>query len=281
MKRLLRRFADLPWGQFHYFEGGEGGPAPLIMLHGAGASGRGLAPLASALAVTRRVIVPDMPGCGDSDPLPQERLEIADLVATLAEFLDALGLARCDLHGTHLGARVAVEAALTLRPTGRIRRVVLDGMGFYDDAFRAAMLAHVAPEFVPDLDGAYLMRAWQMCRDYFLFFPWFEKDAAHRRATGLPSPDAIHAKLVEVLRNGRTYPRVYHAAIRYRLEDALPRMTVPTLLATARTDNVLHNLPRAAALLPGAPVAETPGAATPEDAAATAAIFARFLDAPE
>jgi pimeloyl-ACP methyl ester carboxylesterase len=278
--RLLRRFADLPWGQVHYLDGGAGGPAPLVMLHGAGASGRGLAPLAMALAATRRVIVPDMPGCGDSDPLPAESVEIADLVAMLAALLDALGLVRCDLHGAHLGARVAVEAALTL-PAGRIRRVVLDGMGFYDDDSRAAMIAHVAPELAPDLDGAYLARAWQMCRDYFLFFPWFAKDAAHRRASGLPAAEAVHAKLVEVLRNGRTYPRVYHAAIRYRLEDRLPRVTTPTLLATARTDNVLHQLPRAAALLPGAPVVETPGAATPEAAAETAAIFARFLDAPE
>jgi pimeloyl-ACP methyl ester carboxylesterase len=280
--RFRRRFADLPWGgQIHYREAGEGGSAPLVMLHGAGASGAGLLPLAGALAAARRVIVPDMPGAGESDPLPQARVEIADLAAMLADFLDALGIARADLHGAHLGARIATEAALTA--PGRVRRVVLDGVGFYDDAARAAMLAHVAPEFAPDLDGAYLLRAFQMCPDYYRFFPWFAKDAAHRRATGLPPAEAVHAKLMEVLRNGRTYPRIYHAAIRYPLEEALPRLAgrAPVLLATARTDNVLHNLARAASLLPGAPVAETPGAATPETAAQTAAIFAVFLDAPD
>jgi hypothetical protein len=64
-------------------------------------------------------------------------------------------------------------------------------------------------------------------------------------------------------------------------EGRRQRVTTPTLLATARTDDVLHQLPRAAALMRGAPVVETPGAATPEAAAETAAICARFLDAPE
>ncbi|PWS37041.1 hypothetical protein DFH01_09190 [Falsiroseomonas bella] len=274
--RLLRRFADLEFGQVLYREAGEGGAAPLVMLHGAAADGASLAALALSLARTRRVILPDLPGCGASDPLPIEAPEIADFADALIGLLDALGIVRCDVHGAHLGARIATD--LALRHPARVRCVILDGAGFYDDAARARMLAQVAPEIVPDAEGRYLQDAHAMCRDYFRYFPWFARDEAHRRDGPEPKPEAVHAKLMEVLRNGRTYRRAYHAALRFRMEDALPRLRHPVLLAAARGDNVFPQGARAAVLLPGAATAETPGAATPAAAAETAAIFAAFLD---
>ena len=273
---MRRRFADLAWGQIHYLDAGSGGPAPLLMLHGGASNGRALQPLGSALAAGRRVILPDVPGCGDSDPLPIAAPAIEDFAAALVGFIDTLGLARVDLHGGHLGARIAMATALA--HPGRVRRVILDGMGFYDDASRAAMLAEVAPEIVPDADGLYLFRAFQMCRDYFLFFPWFRRDAASRRPTGLPAAGAIHTKLMEVLKNGRSYPLPYRAALVYPTEAKLPLLRHPTLLAAAVTDNVFPQLARAVALLPGAATAETPGSSDAASLAATAARFAGFLD---
>ncbi|MFN7635091.1 MAG: alpha/beta fold hydrolase [Acetobacteraceae bacterium] len=275
---MRRRFVDLPWGQVHLLDGGRADAPPLVMLHGAGSSGAALRRLGQALAETRRVILPDLPGCGDSDPLPDAEPEIDRFASVLLDALEAHGILRCDIHGGHLGARVAIEAAL-IAPE-RVRALILDGMGFYDDASRAAMLAHVAPEIAPDPDGAYLARAFQMCRDYFLFFPWFARDADHRRPTGLPAPEAIHTKLVEVLRNGRSYGAAYRAALRYPLEERLPLVRVPLLLTAARTDNVHPQLARAAALRPDAPVTDTPGSTTPGTLAETARIFSAFLDAP-
>jgi pimeloyl-ACP methyl ester carboxylesterase len=270
---MKRRFADLPHGQMHFRTDGAGG-LPLVMLHGAAANGASLLPVARAIAATRCVLLPDVPGCGDSDALPGDAPEIADFAAALFAFLDALRIDRCDLHGAHLGARIATEAAI--RRPARIRRIILDGVGFYDDVARVAMLARVAPAVLPDPAGDYLRTAHAMCRDYFRFFPWFARDAAHRRDVPEPAAEEIHAKLLEVLRNGSTYPSAYHAALRYRMEDALPRLRHPTLLSFARTDNVFAQRHRAAELLPAARMAETPGLADP---AATATIFADFLDA--
>lgn len=271
---MKRRFADLQAGQVHYREDGQGG-TPLVMLHGGAANGASLLPVARALAQTRKVVVPDMPGCGDSDALPMAQPAVADIADWLIAFLDVLGVARCDLHGAHLGARVAIEAAL--RHPARLRRIVLDGIGFYDEASRQRMLANVAPEIVPDAEGAYLAAAHAMCRDYHRYFPWFARDEAHRRDGPEPSPAIVHAKLVEVLRNGTTYPLPYRAALRHPTEQRLPLLTRhPVLLAFARTDNVFPQRARAAALLPGAATAETPGAADPTG---TAAVLAAFLDA--
>ncbi|MGG5823147.1 alpha/beta hydrolase [Falsiroseomonas sp. HW251] len=270
---MKRRFADLDTGQVHYREGGAGG-TPLVMLHGGAANGASLLPIARVLAATRAIIVPDMPGCGDSDALPIARPEVEDIADWLIAFLHALGIETCDLHGAHLGARVAIEAAL--RHPARLRRIILDGIGFYDEEARQRMLGNVAPEIIPDPDGAYLAAAHAMCRDYHRYFPWFARDPAHRRDGPEPSPATVHAKLVEVIRNGTTYPLPYRAALRHPTEQRLPLLTHPVLLAFARTDNVFPQRARAAALLPAATTAETPGAADP---AGSAAIFAAFLDA--
>ena len=275
---LRRRFVDLPWGQMHLLVGGHGGVAPLILLHGAGANARMMTPLVGAMAATRKVFAPDLPGCGDSDAVPEAQPDVACIAAAVLQCLDALGVPRCDVYGAHLGARVAIELAL-LAPT-RIRRAILDCIGFYDEAGRQAMLDHVAPMVIPDAEGAYLHTAHAMCRDYFRYFPWFARDAAHRRPAPPPDPEAVHAKLLEVLCRGRTYGAPYRAAVRYRAEDRLPLLRLPVLLATNRHDNVAPQAARAASLLHGAATAETPGAASPEAAAETAAIFARFLDAP-
>jgi pimeloyl-ACP methyl ester carboxylesterase len=64
------------------------------------------------------------------------------------------------------------------------------------------------------------------------------------------------------------------------MTDAVPRLTCPTLIAFQRTDMIFPMLDAAAALLPGAETAALPGTATPGATAETAAIMARFLDAP-
>ena len=274
---VRRRFLDLPWGQIHYREAGEGGAAPVVLLHSAAQSSRMIEPLVAALGRSRRVIAPDLPGCGDSTPLPVTReIEVEDMAGWLVEGLDALGVESVDLHGLHLGARIGVEVSLTY--PGRVRRLIVDGNGFYDGALGAEMLARVAPELRPDLDGLYLLTGWHYIRDYFLFFPWFRRDSEHRRPTGLPAPEVVHEKLMEVLRNGTTYSKPYRAAFRYPMEERLPRVTVPTLVTAARDDNVFTHLDRSAALLPGCSKAATPGLQTQEAAAETAGIFAEFLD---
>lgn len=277
MVMVRRRFLDLAHGQVHYRTAGEGGPAPLVLLHSAAQSSAMLADLVAALGESRRVIAPDLPGCGDSTALPDKpTVEVEDLADWLADALRRLGIDRADVHGLHLGARIGVD--LSLRHPGLVRRLIIDGNGFYSGAMGAAMLANVAPELRPDLDAVYLMRAWHYIRDYYQFFPWFQREAGNVRGGGLPSPEVIHEKLMEVLKNGGTYFRPYHAAFRYPMEERLPQVSVPTLICAARDDNVFAHLDRSHALLPGAEKAATAGILSKTAAAETAAAFAAFLD---
>jgi pimeloyl-ACP methyl ester carboxylesterase len=89
-----------------------GAGAPLVLVHGIG-SRRGVwKPVVERLAVERDVLAVDLPGFGDSSPLPAG---LAPTVQALADALVAwwteLGLERPHVAGNSLGGGVALELA--------------------------------------------------------------------------------------------------------------------------------------------------------------------------
>jgi pimeloyl-ACP methyl ester carboxylesterase len=123
MTEAKRVFPDLEERRFRgvrYFVGGAG--EPLALVHGLGGWAGNWLAVAPALARDRRVIVPELPGHGGSEPLPGARdLEpFAAALLTVLEHEDALPAAWI---GHSLGALVGVHAALQ-RPDG-IRALVL------------------------------------------------------------------------------------------------------------------------------------------------------------
>lgn len=272
---IKRGFADISHGQIHYRHAGGDGP-PLVMLHASPGSSRQLEPLMTAFAPTRRVIAPDTLGNGDSAPPREARPTIDSLAAGALEALDALGLDRFDLYGTHTGASIAATIAL-LRPD-RVRRLVLDGVGLYTPAEQAAILADYLPEVPVDHQGLHVLWAWQFCRDTYLFWPWFRHDRTGVRDVGLPPAETLHAKFVEVMKAYGTYRASYRAAFEFDKRARLPLLRVPTLAVCARSDMLFGYLDELAGLVPGATRQEIPGVGTPEAARETARLIGAFLD---
>lgn len=272
---IRRGFADISHGQIHYRHAGGDGP-PLVMLHASPGSSRQLEPLMNAFAPTRRVFAPDTLGNGDSAPPREARPTIDSLAAGALEALDALGLDRFDLYGTHTGASIAATIAL-LRPD-RVRRLVLDGVGLYTPAEQAAILADYLPEMPVDHQGLHVLWAWQFCRDTYLFWPWFRHDRTGVRDVGLPPAETLHAKFVEVMKAYGTYRASYRAAFEFDKRARLPLLRVPTLAVCARSDMLFGYLDELAGLVPGATRREIPGVGTPEAARETARLIGAFLD---
>jgi pimeloyl-ACP methyl ester carboxylesterase len=181
---------------------------------------------------------------------------IGDYAEALLTVVDALKLNSFDLYGSHTGASIAAE--FSLRYPGRVRRLILDGIGLYSEAERASRLEHYAPQFVPDHEGAYLLRAFHFCREQGLFFPWYDKSRSARRDRGLPSAAALHDLLVEVLKAPTTYPLSYRAAFTYRAEEKVIDLRIPTLIATAEDDPLLSASQALARLAPTARFAAMP-----------------------
>jgi pimeloyl-ACP methyl ester carboxylesterase len=103
-----------------------GSGAPLVLLHALGLARDSWAPVVPALAEHFDVVAVDLPGFGDSPPLPGEPTPKA-LAAAVAAFLDELGLAVPHVVGNSLGGWVTLELA-ALRPLASVTLLSPAGM---------------------------------------------------------------------------------------------------------------------------------------------------------
>lgn len=270
---IKRGFADVEGGQIHYRTAGAGG-TPLVLIHASPGSAKSLEPLMAALAPSRRVIAPDTMGNGDSTGAMPEQPEIPFFAQRALQALDALGIERFDLYGTHTGGSIAAEIAI--QAPNRVRKLILDGIGLYPDDLQAELLSRYAPAMQPDLHGAHMNWAWHFVRDTYMFWPWYATDAAHRRSIGLPPPEMLHDKVLDVLKAIGTYHLSYRAAFRYDKREQFKRLAVPTMAACADTDMLAQWHDEFAGLIPGAVKTVIP--AVTSDPVGAAVAMAKFLD---
>jgi len=272
---VKRRFIDMPFGQIHYRQAGVADAPKLMLLHASPGSSKQLELLIDELSQSFLVVAPDTLGNGDSTPPIQEQPEIADYGAAMFAFTKALGWSRMHLYGTHTGARIATWMALN--DVAQVDRLILDGFGLYTPESIDEILKVYAPSIEPDQQGIYALQAWQLCRDQYIWFPWFSKKTTDRVPHDLPDAEFLHSKFVEVLKEIRTYHKSYKAAFRYSMREHVPHLKNRTLITCADNDLVRKDYDQAKALLGAAEHFTTPGVRTPEAATVTAKRFSQFL----
>jgi pimeloyl-ACP methyl ester carboxylesterase len=120
----------------------RGSGEPLVLLHGIGHHWRAWEPVIDRLAETHDVIAVDLPGFGHS-PMAENALPpgIPRVTASVAEFLDSLGLERPHVAGNSLGGAIALELAAA----GRVASATaLSPAGFASPGERRRALAVLA-----------------------------------------------------------------------------------------------------------------------------------------
>ncbi|MCX8100630.1 MAG: alpha/beta fold hydrolase [Geminicoccaceae bacterium] len=153
--RERSRFVTAAGIRWHVQLLGEGRGADLLLLHGTGAASHSMAGLAPLLAERFRVIVPDLPGHGFTDPLPAEQTTLPGMAAAIAELLAALGAAPVLVAGHSAGAAILARMALDGHLAARLivalngALVPLDGLPGLIFSPMAKFAA--ASEFVPRL----------------------------------------------------------------------------------------------------------------------------------
>ena len=170
-----------------------GSGPPLVLLHSLGTDRCVWHPVLERLALERDVIAPDLPGFGESDPLPDEVAPTPQALAgAVASFLDELGVARPHAAGNSLGGWVALQMALegtaasvtAIAPAGlwpralppkpsiargvaRAATPVLAGLLATERGRRLALGATMAhPERVSREDALRLVRAYAVAPGY-------------------------------------------------------------------------------------------------------------------
>lgn len=147
-------FARGRFGEIHYLTAEPARPTgklPLLTLHASPGSARYNESFIALMGADRRVVAPDTPGYGISDRPPTPPT-IEDFAAAMGDLVDALGLKRVDLLGSHTGSATAVEL-MRQRP-GLVRKLVLNSALMYTDKDRADFRANYNTRKVADLDAA-------------------------------------------------------------------------------------------------------------------------------
>src|SRR5215210_7372828 len=88
----------------------RGSGPPLLLIHGIGSQWPMWEPVLDRLARERDVVAVDLPGFGDSAPLPGTP-SVEALARAVAQFVGGLGLERPHAAGNSLGGGVALEMA--------------------------------------------------------------------------------------------------------------------------------------------------------------------------
>jgi len=100
---------------------GEG--PPVVMLHGLGGTKISMLPLVPALAPHHRVIIPDLPGHGESAKPVSTEYTPRNYARTVRRLMDALDVDKAIVVGNSLGGRIAIE--LGVRSPDRVRALGL------------------------------------------------------------------------------------------------------------------------------------------------------------
>ncbi len=188
------------------------------------------APLFAELASLRpkmRILAPDIPGYGGTDPLPGPPTSLEAYLPQFRAFFREMGLRQVILYGTGTGAQLAIAYANGY--PDKVANVFLDNAFHVEESERQAILANSFPDLTPRPDGSHLMKVWQMANWFSQYAPWFMTDEAHRIGPP-PTPEQAQQTAMEFLNAGADYALGYQAAYEHERAENIRRLSVPATL---------------------------------------------------
>ena len=207
-----------------YLEAGNG--TPVLLVHGFSGSKENWLPFARELPLTDRVLMPDLPGWGESSRLPDQDYAIAPQVERLGAFMDALRVGRVHLVGHSMGGQIAGLYAVQ-HPERVLSLTLVDSAGvhFKENAFAARVLAGQTP-----FNFATREQFHGFMHELFIEPPWL--------------PPRVVDVLIERNRPRYEFQATLLARLRQEpdallLERALGQIRVPTLALWCRDDKLL------------------------------------------
>ncbi len=237
---IRSHFVTVGTRRVHYRRAGSG--PPVVMLHPSPSWAKALDPYTRVFAERFTAIALDTPGYGHSDLLDIKKPEIDDLAEALKDTLDALGIDKCGIWGSHTGASIAME--FTVRYPERVSVFVIDGYPAYEDAYRKDMTEHYLPPYVPKWDASHLLYTWHKFREQFIFSPTFRWTRETRSTTAAPPPaERMMDMVLPRFITGEDYNVGYSAVFRYAGLKPIGKLKVPTCFGARLGDSLIKGFP--------------------------------------
>ena len=228
LPKMTRGYADGPFGQVHYQDGGKG--QALVMIHQAPMSSRQFENVFKPFMDRGiRPIAIDCPGFGNSDAttfVPK----VEDWAKAVPPVLDHLGIKQADVLGHHTGGMVATEVEQQF--PDRVRKLVIHGPLPMSDAERQNFLDGCQKneiDFVYQPDGSHLL-------------PSFMGRARMYKQSGSdPDPKLITRYTVEKFWGYGPFWYGHHASFLYNHNASIAKIKKPTLIITNTGDQIYEN----------------------------------------
>jgi pimeloyl-ACP methyl ester carboxylesterase len=229
-------FVRAAHGQVFVRAYGDPARPAVILLHGAPGTGLKLEAQARQLAEQAYVLVPDLPGVGESDAPADDRSILDAAVDAVGAVADSLNLERFVLAATGCGC--ATAAGVAARGDVRLAAVLLEDPPEAD----AATAAAIAPEIELSPEGAHWLKAWLMLRDDQIYRPWFDgRVGAQRQTQGNFDANWLHDQTVALMTSRATYHRLPRAAHTFDIASALTRAKAPVrMCAEGGLGDLIH-----------------------------------------
>lgn len=215
--RIRRGFVEISDGQVHYAECGPSDAEVTLLLHQSPRSWAEYRHVLPLLGLRYRTIAMDTLGFGDS-VTPTWAPSVERWASAAVEFLQTLGITRCNIVGHHTGGVIALEIAASSSEI--VERLVLSSTPYTDEEFRRARAERPPIDAVPPShNGAHLAAMWQQRQ---AFYP-------SGRA------DLLQAFVLDALKVSD--PEAGHRAVAtYRMEDRIGLVVHDTLVIRATDD---------------------------------------------
>ena len=208
-----------------YYEGGPASGETIVMVHGFGANKDNWLRMARHFTERYHVIVPDLPGFGDSSR-PAGSYDVGTQAERLGDILDALGIDQAHLLGNSMGGHIA--ALFAARYPSRVRSLALFANAGIDspnksELYRLLQSGGANPLVVRQPED------FQKLLQFVFFEPPYLPESLKRYLGERAMANAAHHDQVFQQLVERYIP----------LEPELPRIQAPTLLLWGRQDRVL------------------------------------------
>ena len=224
---LRLRSVDAGGLTWHYLEGGNPNAEPLVLVHGFGGDKDNWPIYARYFKHSHRVIIPDLPGFGDSDRDMDGDYTVAAQTRRLHEFTRALGIDKLHIAGNSMGGAVALDYALNY-PESVITLTLLCSAGVNGDTKSELEIRAERGES-------------PLVVSTMKEFEWLIRFIVHRP---IPLPGVVKRVLFDRALERRAFlDRVFWSLfdeVRKRpFNDQLPRLAVPTLIVWGRHDRLI------------------------------------------
>jgi 4,5:9,10-diseco-3-hydroxy-5,9,17-trioxoandrosta-1(10),2-diene-4-oate hydrolase len=188
-----------------------GAGTPVVLLHGGGAGATGASNYSrniDALAEHFRVIVPDMPGYGQSTKEIDHEDPFGDLASAIRGLLDELGIDRANLVGNSYGGAAALRLAMD-RPD-KVGKLILMGPGGIGTTRGLptkglnTLLSYYGGE------GPTREKLASFIRDYLVYTPLTQHSTCSSRRRAAPASPSTGSPRSGSLRSGHCSSRSPH-----------------------------------------------------------------------